>query len=176
MPMCVMNTTKSYWMRYLKFTSVTMLWNTDVSFSWMYHGWFMNKERLLWWVCVCRLWLGFNAGKLPHSKFSMLRASSFLSWSIFKSVRLDAVMSGVYSMFPEKPLWSRLWTTLFILRPDDPVIDLKTISNLANTMLWTRFSTAVKALSTSLWFHRQNLFQLPQWLTLLPPTVDLRKL
>ena len=44
--------------------------------------------------------------KLPSSKFSLLRVSKFFSRLIFKYGRLDAVMSGVLSMFPEKSLWS----------------------------------------------------------------------
>ena len=107
---------------------------------------YRKNSHQVWWVCVCRSQLSRNAGKSPSSKFSTLRVSSFLSWSTFKSTRLDTVMSGAFSMFREKSLWSRLWNTLFGPRPDDPVKHLTAILTLGITTLsivvkmasWTR--------------------------------------
>ena len=114
----------------------------------------------MWWVCGCRSQLGFNTRNSPSSKFSALRVSSFLSWSMIKSTRPEADISGVFSVFlvfPEKRIWSGFWTTLFGPCPDDPAIDLTVISIIGITTLsiavkfasWTRFSTAIRALSNS---------------------------
>ena len=52
----------------------------------------------------------------------LIRSNWFIFIMIFKSVRLDAVMSGVSSEFPGNSFWSIFWTTLFEPRPDDPVV------------------------------------------------------
>ena len=88
--------------------------------------------------------------------FSLLRVSSFLCRLIFKSDRLDAVMSGVICMFLEKSLWSGFWTTLFGPCPDHPVINLTAFSTLGMTSLYiaakiasmTRVFTEATTLST----------------------------
>ena len=75
---------------------------------------------------------------------------------MFDSPWIYAVMTGVFSMFPESFL-SSYCTTLFGPRSDDPVIDLTANSTLGITTLsialkitlWTPISTAITALSTS---------------------------
>ena len=80
----------------------------------------------IWWACVCRLYLGRNGGKYPSVPF--FPVSSFLLRLIFKSERLDAVISGESSVFFEKSLWSGSWTALFCSCSDNPMIDFMAIS------------------------------------------------
>ena len=64
---------------------------------------------------------------------------------MFKSTRLKADMSGVFSVYPEKKLFSsEFWTILFGLLTEDPVIDDVTanstlsITTLFIAVKWTR--------------------------------------
>ena len=56
---------------------------------------------------TCRSQIGLNARKSPSSESSTLRVSSFPSRSMFKSAWLEANVSGVLSVFPEKSVLSR---------------------------------------------------------------------
>ena len=111
----------------------------------------------LWWVCACGSKIDLNAGKLPSSIFSLFQVSSFLLWLIWKSVRLDAVMNGVSSVFPEKSFWSRFWTALLVPCPNDLLINLMassilgitTLSIAVKISLWTRLSMAATTICTS---------------------------
>ena len=51
--------------------------------------------------------------KSPSPVVSLFRVSSILVWLIFKSVWLDTIMNGVFSVFPEESLWTRFLTTPF---------------------------------------------------------------
>ena len=137
-----------------------------------------------WWACGGWSQLGLYAGNSPSSTFSTLRIPSFLSGSTFKSARLEAVISGIFFMFPEESLWSRFWNSLFGTRPDDSVIDLTSISTLGITTLciavkiasWTGFSTALTAFSTSFLILSAKFFSITwSWLALFSPTEDFPK-
>ena len=106
-------------------------------------------------ACACLSQWGLNAGKSPSSNFSLFHesVSSFLTWSMCKSTRLEADIRWVFAVLPEKSLWSGFWTILFCHRPDESVIDLTAISTLriiiwsiaVKIASWTQFSTAVTA-------------------------------
>ena len=105
---------------------------------------------------------------------------------MFKSVSLDAIMSGVFSVFPKKPLWSGFCTSPFGPCPEDQVIKLTVTSTLGVTRIFnpikitskTWLSTAAKTLSASLlilsnisfsvistllWQSRQVLYKSSDW-------------
>ena len=109
---------------------------------------------------------GLNARKSTSSKFLTLRVSSSLCWSAFKTNRLEADLSKVFSVFPMKSLRSRFWTTLLSPCPDDPVIDLTAISTRRISTLFIavkisscmRFSTAWQHCQPLSKFFRQYCF------------------
>ena len=76
---------------------------------------------------------------------------------LLKFKRLAAVMTRLSSIFPRKPFCWRFWTTLFVPRPDNPVIYLRVFSALGITTLgiavktesWTGFLIAATTLSSS---------------------------
>ena len=106
-----------------------------------------------WLLVMIRL----QSWKIASLNISTLRVSSFLSWWMFKPARLEAVISGVVYIFPEKSLWSGFRNTLFGLRPDDSMIDFAAIPTHRFTTLCFvvkiatqfQFLTAATALSTS---------------------------
>ena len=65
-------------------------------------------SKLAWWVCFCQSQFDFNARKSPSSIFLLFPLSSFLLFSMFKSVWLDAFMSGLSSILPQKILSIRI--------------------------------------------------------------------
>ena len=120
----------------------------------------------------------------PYVTFRTL-VSSFLLLLMFESVRLHAIMSGVSSISPEKPIWSRFWTTVIAARLDNPVLNLKAISTLrfttlsifVKTALWTRLLMPATALSTSSLILSTIFFSMT-WLrhTIFSPSVTFSEL
>ena len=54
---------------------------------------------------------------------------------MFKSAKIDAIMSKVSSVFPENSFNSGFWTTLFGLCSEDPVVELTaTLTHAAATL------------------------------------------
>ena len=126
----------------------------------------------------------FRSRKVAILEFSTSRVSSFLFWLILKTTWLEADMSGVFSVFPEKSLWSGFWTVLCGPSSDHSLIDLTAFSTLCITTLsiavksasFTLFSTAVTALSSSFLISSAIFLSLTwQWLALFSPTTDLEE-
>ena len=109
-----------------------------------------NKRTLQdigYWCCDECAFAGYKEILVPQNCFPpnlvfLSRVSSFLLWLIFKTVWLDAVMSGASSELPEKSFRSGFWTTLFGPCHDNPVIDLVALSFLDIMTLSIAFKIA----------------------------------
>ena len=104
----------------------------------------------------------------PQLKYSLRHIffASILSWSLFRSNRLKADLSGVFSLFPMQSLLSTFGTLLLVPCLDELVNDITAISTRGITTLsiavkiasCMRLSTISTALSTAFLILSSILF------------------